>query len=275
MAMAQASQADAAAPAATEWDQVYADNRQSGGWAYLSDIVVGTLRRESMAEHGQSVIEVGSGSGLNSRRLAADGLQVTLLDLSLPALSGAADGFAQATVPGHFVNADLFHIPFADGAFDVVWNAGVIEHWVGDEQAAAVREMLRVCRVDGCVVTLNPYAGSLLHVTGKAVLSCFGKYPYTDERNIRSLADQAQLAGGTLARPEYSTGFFVLFVGALLMLTSLPLGGIFRLLFDICNYCLSAVERSPAGGILRAVDALLCRIFGGYLLVSVIRKEAS
>jgi len=46
-------------------------------------------------------------------------------------------------------------LPFRSGRFDGVWSIGLLHHLPDDVAAAAVQEMLRVCRPDGYVVVLD------------------------------------------------------------------------------------------------------------------------
>ena len=127
---------------------------------------------------------------------------------------------------------------------------------------------------DGFVITLNPNKSSFLHYYGKRFLDLFGKYAYTDEVNIFSLDTQAEKAGGHLTQKEYSVGFFVLFVGLFIQLKSPSLLGRFAFfIFKVLNVFFTALDRSFIGGILFKLDKILSRIFGGYLLVSKIRKS--
>ena len=77
-----------------------------------------------------TALDVATGGGHAARRLREAGLQVTTLD---PAPGMAADVLAPAE-----------HIPFADGAFDVVV-CRIAPHHFPDVEAA-VREMARVAR---------------------------------------------------------------------------------------------------------------------------------
>lgn len=52
--------------------------------------------------------------------------------------------------------ADIFRMPFADGAFDLVWNSSTLEHLGRTEQALA--EMARVVRPGGYLFTGVPFA---------------------------------------------------------------------------------------------------------------------
>ena len=257
----------------TDWDQVYEDSFESGGWSYLSRMIIRTIGREVGDVKGKSFIELGCGSGRNSMRLAKKGGKVTLLDLSAKVLEQAKAHYQSEGVPADFIQGSIFEIPVPDDTYPVVWNAGVIEHWVGEEQVACIREMLRITRQDGMVVTLNPNKHSL-HEYGKRVLTKMGQYAYTDEHNIDTLKEQGRKAGGHLVKKEYSVGFFVLFVGLFIQFRPKNLfGKLSYAIFKVLNGIFTLIDKSPLGTMVYHLDLLLSRIFGGYLLVSVLRKN--
>ena len=91
-------------------------------------------------EPGDRLLDVGSGPGALAAAAAARGALVTGVDLS-PGMVAAA----RSRHPDlEFVEGDAEHLPFADGAFDVVTGAFVINHVPDPERAVA--EMKRVSR---------------------------------------------------------------------------------------------------------------------------------
>ena len=120
--------------------------------------------------HGRLVLDAGCGGGLVARELAAAGATVVGLDRSLGSL-----GVARRAVAGRGGSGDprgvprwdgpigsfrptqgrLERLPFADGAFDVVVAADVLEHV--PDLPAAVAELARVLAPGGRLVfdTIN------------------------------------------------------------------------------------------------------------------------
>lgn len=98
------------------------------------------------AVDGPRVLDAGAGTGALSRRMisALPGLRPVLVDRSPGMLARAADLHAPRAV------ASVQALPFADGVFDLVVSAWVIE--TVDSPRAAVAEMLRVLRPDGVLV---------------------------------------------------------------------------------------------------------------------------
>jgi SAM-dependent methyltransferase len=125
------------------------------------------LRHGIAGQAGSRVLEAGCGSGGVTLELAKRGTHATLLDISKTSIQVSARRFARADTPGAFVQGDLFALPFRDDSFDCVWNAGVIEHFLLDQQRTALSEMVRVCKPGGRIVILVPWRGAALYRLGK------------------------------------------------------------------------------------------------------------
>lgn len=93
---------------------------------------------------GRWVLDAGCGSGRLTTGLATHGAEAVGIDVTQ-----SVDVIAsQAPAPNlHLVQGSLLDIPFADGAFDVVWSMGVIHH-TGDT-LGAFRNLARVVRPGG------------------------------------------------------------------------------------------------------------------------------
>jgi ubiquinone/menaquinone biosynthesis C-methylase UbiE len=88
----------------------------------------------------QSMLDVGTGSGVFAEQFAALGLQVTGLDANAAMLP-----VAQQYVPsGTFQIGEAEKLPFPDGAFDLVF-MGLLLH-EADDMPAALSEARRVTR---------------------------------------------------------------------------------------------------------------------------------
>ncbi len=266
------------------WDAVWRDPLNQEDWSYLSSVILSTLL--SLLPAGLprplAATEMGCGSGRITLALA-ERMPVTavLLDESRVAVRRLAERLGSRPVarPGSLacvVRGDVFRPPLAAGAFDLAWNAGLLEHFGPTRQEEALAQMHRVLAPGGLLVTLNPYAGCLLHTLGKAFVERFVTYPYGEETPLRTLAPAAARLGLSLSGAEFSVGFLVLFVGMWKRLALLPglrwAGAIYRLL----NGLFAAVCRRPGPErLIRRLDLVLSRLFGGYLLVTSIRKGVS
>jgi ubiquinone/menaquinone biosynthesis C-methylase UbiE len=104
---------------------------------------------------GKKIAECGSGTGLISKQLAKKGANVTLVDISPEAIE-----LSKKNLIGlknvEFIQASIMKLPLKNDSFDIVWNAGVIEHFKEEQQKKAIREMLRITKPGGSIILFNP-----------------------------------------------------------------------------------------------------------------------
>jgi len=123
----------------------------------------GRLAREVLADgavDGRLVLEVGAGSGRDLLALAAAGARGVVLDYSPAALELVRRQAERQGLAVLLVRADALRMPFRDGAFDVVFHQGLLEHF--RDPMPLLRENARVVRRGGRVVvdvpqTVHPY----------------------------------------------------------------------------------------------------------------------
>jgi ubiquinone/menaquinone biosynthesis C-methylase UbiE len=256
------------------WDKVWKNKDWTPSWDYLSQVILSTLSKESKGLKGKKVLEAGSGSGRISMRIAKKGGKVTLLDISPEAISLSRKNFKKNNLTAEFQKGSLFKIPSKNNTYDIVWNAGVIEHFYKHRQEKAIKEMLRICKKGGLVITLNPYAGSILHTLGKAVVVKLAKeYPFGREVPIKSLKWLENRINTKLKKKEYSIGFILLWIGALKRVLLIIKSKILFKLSLTLNSMACSLDKSRLGSPIRTLDTSLSKIFGGYLLVSIFEKK--
>jgi SAM-dependent methyltransferase len=123
----------------------------------------GRLVRQILADgpvKGLRVIEVGAGSGRDTLGLVEAGAVGWVLDYSPASLQLVRGQARERGLVVHLVRADALRMPFRDGAFDVVFHQGLLEHF--RDPAPLVRENRRIVRSGGRVVvdvpqTVHPY----------------------------------------------------------------------------------------------------------------------
>ncbi|GAA4540024.1 class I SAM-dependent methyltransferase [Amycolatopsis samaneae] len=106
---------------------------------------------------GGTLLDVGCGPGMQVRNLLDErpgDFRITACDQS-PAMVEAAAERVGATAGVRLSVADIEHMPFGDGSFDVVLAMGVLEYV---DAGSALREIARVLRPGGLAVAtmLNP-----------------------------------------------------------------------------------------------------------------------
>jgi len=164
------------------------------------------LKREIPDARGKKVLEPGSGHGLVSLGLAKRGAEVSLLDISEPALTLSRACFIFEGYDPQTYNASIFDMPMEDNTYDVTWNGGVIEHFDEAGQVRAVSEMLRVTRPDGKVVVMVPSAEARIYKAGKAYADRMGLWQPGYEMPISTRKGIEDKVPGRLVK-EYRMGF--------------------------------------------------------------------
>jgi ubiquinone/menaquinone biosynthesis C-methylase UbiE/uncharacterized protein YbaR (Trm112 family) len=104
---------------------------------------------------GMRVLEVGAAKGWAAQHLVPRGVEYTATDILADPNIGIGRGafFESRVGPFGRVQADGEHLPFADGAFDLVYCVAALHHAL--DMARMVREMARVTRRGGVVAALN------------------------------------------------------------------------------------------------------------------------
>jgi len=177
------------------WDAVWTKNGALPEWDYLSEEVWQFLRQALPAISGLSILEAGCGTGRISLRLARAGASVALVDLSTVALEISRGFFARASRTPRLVRGDIMRLPFGEATFDAVWSAGVLEHFSAEERQQVLREMARVCRPGGSVITIVPNARAVIYRAAKARAERTGQWRYGYEEPLSSLRKEYEQAG--------------------------------------------------------------------------------
>ena len=116
-------------------------------------------RRRALArlapESGESVLEVGVGTGLSALRYPT-ACRVTAIDISEAMLERAKQRLERRNIDHvSLCRMDVTRLAFPDETFDAVYAPYVMN--VVPDPFVAAREMLRVCRRSGRVVLLNHF----------------------------------------------------------------------------------------------------------------------
>ena len=141
---------------------------------------------------GSSVLEAGCGAGWQSMVLAESGrLRVTLMDFAPEAIHYAQRAFAQRDLPANFVCQDVFRP--GEPEYDLVFNAGVLEHYTLDEQAEFLRGM--ASRSRKYVLALVPNRHCYWYWIWRIYHAGRGGWPYGKEVPMGNLSAAFERAG--------------------------------------------------------------------------------
>jgi len=143
------------------WDEFY-DNEISWG-IYLDKVADHKYYLEKIIElKPKKVLEVGCGPGTRSVFLTYLGIDVVAVDNDQGILDSVAEYNKKFKGNVDVKYADAFNLPFKNREFDVVYNAGFLEHFDHDEKKKLVKEFTRVAKyyifmVPNKAYRLRPY----------------------------------------------------------------------------------------------------------------------
>ena len=103
------------------------------------------------------LLDIGCGSGWLADQCRAAGARVWAMDVARDGVMGARTRFPKA---GHFQVGDVYHLPFAAEAFEVVLLSEVVEHL--EDIGGALDEVHRVLRPGGRVLVSVPYRETIV-----------------------------------------------------------------------------------------------------------------
>jgi SAM-dependent methyltransferase len=156
-----------------------------------------------LSSKSDKVLEIGCGSGQTSLFLSLNNRTVTAIDYSKPSLElvKAASQKLKCSVKTIYADATQ-ELPFKDNEFDVVFQAGLLEHFDKDER---IRLLKNWGKAGKKMVSIIPNAASLAYRVGKAKMEKDGTWEYGLELPQYSLFQEFYEAGFIITK-EYTIG---------------------------------------------------------------------
>jgi len=162
------TEAHARASTLDHWESYWKGHRQDIEDTYSTG---GRLVREVLADgpvEGKLVMEIGAGSGRDLLALVRSGARGIVLDYS-PASLRLVKAQAQAQgIDVLFVQADATRMPFRDGAIDVSFHQGLLEHF--RDPRPLLRENARITKRGGRVLVDVPQTFHIYTVMKQALI---------------------------------------------------------------------------------------------------------
>lgn len=114
------------------------------------------IEQQRTLKKGERFLEIGCGTFYLGRHLAKKGYTVIGIDMSMHALQLAKKVFEQEKIKNYLlVCGNVLHMPFKSASFDLIYGAGVIEHFKNTQEA--VDELGRVTKKRGVAFNTVPY----------------------------------------------------------------------------------------------------------------------
>lgn len=178
-----------------QWGELYNET--------LADTIIENLETDNLTiqtrelikltEKGNVVLEIGCGSGETSLALAKENRIVTAIDYSQNSIN-LVNSLVKKTgymVDTYCIDA-LNEFPFKSGTFDVVFQAGLLEHFEHKQRIEMLSKWKNVCKK---MVSLIPNAHCLAYRAGKQIAEKNGTWMWGLELPQETLIDEFKSAG--------------------------------------------------------------------------------
>lgn len=142
-------------------------------------------------EEESKVIEVGCELGVTTL-LLCDKFDKTLLDLNPLAIELTKKAHKALDKQANFIIADMFSMPIENKEFNILFNAGVIEHFSKEERKRAFKEYSRILKDDGVMFIAFPNHYSLPYRLAYKIRKLLNKWIYPDEYKIYNLEEEIE-----------------------------------------------------------------------------------
>jgi len=162
------------------------------------------------------ILELGSGSGINSLNLAktfkAD--EITLVDFNEKALNISKDVFKDSNVKIRFLKRDVLNLNLKE-KFDIVHSEGLVEHFYGKDRIKIFKKHAEFCKKNGLIIIFAPHENFNYYVF-KKIYKMANKWTWDEKPvtrdEIKEICDSIKLK----IIKEYSSPFFIHEIGVLL-----------------------------------------------------------
>ena len=197
----------------SQWAKVYTNSSEKANSLYES-IVGGKLSSQtvemlkiSKEKRLKKVCEIGCGSGQTVIALALSGVHVVALDYqneSLELVKAVAELAGKKVVEKiDVVCCDArSSLPFKENEFDVIYHAGLLEHYSSEERIEMLTLWKTYCEE---MISMVPNGASVAYRYGKEKMIKNGTWPYGVENIIYTQALEF-IAAGLCVDSEYTIG---------------------------------------------------------------------
>ncbi len=138
---------------------------------------------------GQSVLEVGFGSGVSFLNLSQLYQEIHGLDLTADARQ-VGEMFANLGVQTELRNGSVLEMPYPDQSFDTVLLISILEHLQPEEQLPAFREIWRVLKPGGQVVYGVPVERPFMVFMFRLLGTDIRQHHFSTETDVRMAAQE-------------------------------------------------------------------------------------
>lgn len=176
--------------------------KRSGSTRLLHDVVTSELD-----DADKNILEAGCGRAETALKLAKNGRNVFLVDTSMAALENATKHIKSGSLSAFPIRASIFQMPFKDDTFDLVFNAGVVDHFKTEGRKTAVSEMMRVTTEDGKTLIGVSDERSIIHDRAMDYAIKKKRWRFGFKQSFYTLRDLFEEEENDIKVREYSCGY--------------------------------------------------------------------
>ena len=155
---------------------------------------------------GQSVLEVGFGSGVSFLNLSQLYQEIHGLDLTAD-VRQVGEMFASLGIQTELRNGSVLEMPYPDQSFDSVLLISILEHLQPQEQIIAFREIWRVLKPGGQVVYGVPVERPFMVFMFRLLSTNIREHHFSTEKDVR-VAAQEVFGPGNITSMRGPLGLF-------------------------------------------------------------------
>lgn len=157
-------------------------------WDRMDQAIYKMLSAEIGEFRGKKVLELLPGTGKVSLKLASENAEVTLMGSNEEQMQELAILFEEHNCSADYYYGNILDMShFSDHSFDAVWNLHALEYFDYEFRIQILKELKRVVKPEGLIITCNTNSNNALVGVGKWFLESSGKWEYGENYAIHSL----------------------------------------------------------------------------------------
>lgn len=142
----------------THWRKNYGNFAWKTGVWRITRAYKSLLKNVNLQNPNLKILELGSGSGINSLTMAKilKAKAITLVDYNELAIDISQQVLKNAAMHIKFLNNNILYLNLTE-KFDIVHSEGLIEHFYGKDRMLAFQKHVDFCKEGGFIIIFVPY----------------------------------------------------------------------------------------------------------------------
>ena len=212
---------------------------------------------EEILAKNEIVCILSAGSGIDFiayhlKKTFRDKIRITAFDVSSECMAINRELFNDSF---EYIVGDIFKHDFSNKKYDIVYNTGLLEHFLDEEKEKIISKISGLLNSPGYYITLNPYVGGKIYTKYMNIAKQNGIWEYGEETPISSLK-------------KFALDNFKL-------IEEWPCCSISQLCFMYYRYPYLRYLFGPITYLIhmKSLDNIVGKVIGFYGLISIFKKE--